>query len=58
MIANSNIEKLIEHLDWILDLYHDIDEITKDYRVPYGFKERPIIDPHYIQNWKSAIERA
>ena len=57
MIAESNLERAVENLEWTLELNEDIEQITKRYRVNSGFEERPIVNPAYIQAWKNALRQ-
>lgn len=57
MISSSNLEDIISHLDWILSLNDDINEITRLYKGPKGEEERSIIDPNaYVTNWVNVLK--
>ena len=58
LISNSNLQNSIEHLEWIIDINEDIDEITKTYRSGRSIGEKSIVDTNYIEDWKTAIESA
>lgn len=58
LISNSNIRDSIEHLEWIIEINMDIDEITKTYVTGASVGEKPIVDTEYIEAWKTAIEHA
>lgn len=56
MIGESTPAEIVEHLEWTISLNHDIDTITRKYRVGSGYEERAITDTKYMQNWRAAFE--
>lgn len=58
LIEESTLERAIENLGWTLELNEDIGQITRRYRVNSGFEERAIVNPAYIQAWRSALTQS
>jgi hypothetical protein len=58
MVGESTREQIVEHLNWSISLNEDIEQITKRYRVSWGYAEKPIVDLDYMRRWRDAIARA
>lgn len=56
LIASSTQAELRLHLDLMLELYDDVSEITKPYKIgKNSYQERPIVDTGYIRRWREAL---
>ena len=57
MIAEHDLEHIVQYLNLTSDLYDDLTKITKTVGTRGRFREKAIIDPTYLSVWKEALER-